>query len=311
MPSGRGDLVLIGSPTLTFLEPRFARHYTVGRLWEANAAELARARVLVAGGPVPVPAATIDALPQLGLIACLTAGYEGVDIAYAARRGVAVSHSPGASTRDVADFALALLLAAVRKVHEGDRLLRASAWRDGPPLFSRSLAGLKIGIVGLGRIGSAIAARCQALGMRVSWWGPSAKPDAPWPRRARLLDLARGSDALILAARAENGAPPLIRARELEALGPGGVLVNVARGALVDEGALIEALRTGKVGGAALDVFDPEPTNSERWFGIPNIILTPHIAGATPATVEAMVKLTTRNIDLFLAGRKLRTPVSD
>jgi lactate dehydrogenase-like 2-hydroxyacid dehydrogenase len=255
-----------------------------------------------------VDKALVESLPNLGLIACFTTGYDGVDVAWARARGLAVTHSPGVNHEDVADHALGLLLASWRRLLDGDRQLRAGGWKPNEKMITRSLAGRHVGIVGLGDIGTAVARRCEAFGLLPRWWGPREKPGAAWPRADSLEGLARACDILVVACRADAASRGLISARVIEAVGPEGLLINVSRGQVVDEEALIAALRDGRLGAAGLDVFATEPTPPTRWADAPNTVLTPHTAGATSAAVPRMIALTRENLRRFFAGEPVANP---
>jgi lactate dehydrogenase-like 2-hydroxyacid dehydrogenase len=302
--------ILIVQPHLGALGPLFEAEFTVWRLWAGPPIEAASGiRALLVAGEFPIDKAFAESLPHLGLIACFTAGYDGVDIEWARARGLKVSHSPGVNHEDVADHAMGLVLAAARRIAEGDRAVRTGEWRATEKTITGSLTGQRLGIVGLGAIGEGIARRAEAFGLAVSWWGPNEKPDVKWPRVASLVELARGSDILVVAARAEASNAGLISREVIEAVGPQGLLVNVARGQLVDEDALIAALKDGRLGMAALDVFATEPTAAARWADVPNTVLTPHTAGATTAALPKMVALTLANLRRFFAGEPLVNPV--
>lgn len=302
--------ILIVQPHLGVLAPLFEAEFTVWRLWAGPPLEAAGAiRALVVAGEFPIDKGFAESLPRLGLIACFTAGYDGVDVEWARARGLKVSHSPGVNHEDVADHALGLVLAAARRIAEGDRVVRAGEWKPTEKTITGSLAGQKLGVVGLGAIGEGVARRAEAFGLSVAWWGPHAKPDAKWPRAKSLVELARDSDILVVAARADGTNNGLISAEVIEALGPDGLLVNVARGQLVDENALIAALKDGRLGMAALDVFAEEPSPAARWADVPNTVLTPHTAGATVSAVPKMVALTRENLRRFFAGKSLANPV--
>jgi lactate dehydrogenase-like 2-hydroxyacid dehydrogenase len=311
MPNSR-PAVLILQPHLAFLSPILEADFTVWRFWEGPPLEAVSViRALVVAGEFPVDKALAESLPNLGLIACFTAGYDAVDLAWARGRGLQVSHSPGVNHEDVADHAMGLMLASWRKIVVGDRLLRAGGWKPHEKLASPSLTRRRVGIVGLGDIGAAIASRCEAFHLQVSWWGPREKPEAPWPRAASLKDLAEAVDILVVAARASAATRGLISEEIIEAVGPDGLLINVSRGQVVDEDALIAALKAGRLGAAALDVFAEEPTPSERWADVPHIVLTPHTAGATSAAVPQMVALTVENLRRFFKGEALVNPVGE
>ncbi len=310
MPHSKPDLLIV-QPHLGFLGPILETDFTVWRFWEGPPLEAVEfIRALVVAGEFPVDKALAESLPNLGLIACFTAGYDGVDLAWARERGLKVSHSPGVNHEDVADHALGLMLAAWRKIVVGDRLVRAGGWKPHEKMSTPSLTGRRVGVVGLGDIGSAIGRRCEAFGLAVSWWGPRDKAQAPWPKAASLIDLANESDILFVACRSDAGSRGLIGAPVLEALGPSGLLVNVSRGQVVDEDALIAALKSGVLGGAALDVYAEEPTPPARWAEVPHTVLTPHTAGATAAAVPKMVALTRENLRRFFAGEPLANPVA-
>ncbi len=267
----------------------------------------ARAFITVGNRPME---AEIAALPDLGLVAVVGSGYEAIDVAGLRARGVEVTHSPGANHEDVADHAVGLLIAEVRQLVAGDRRVRAGDWtKDRHPASTRSIRTLKVGIVGLGAIGLAIAERLRPFGCPIAWWGPHPKPGAAYPRTDTLLKLAEESDVLMLAHRADDSNRGLIDAEVIAALGPRGVLVNIARGSAVDEDALIAALRNGRLGGATLDVFQDEPTPAERWRDVPNVVLTPHTAGGAEASLAAMTRMVAENLRRFFAGEPLANPV--
>lgn len=283
--------------------------YEVIPIWNGqNRDRLAEIGALVMAGEFPLSADLIDAMPKLGLIACFTVGYDGVDVPAMRARGIQVSHAHDANDEDVADHAIGLILAERRRILVGDRMVREGGWQANSKMMTRSLGGAPIGIVGLGSIGAAIARRAEAMAMEVRWWGPNPKPEARWPRMDSLADLAQWSEILVVAARAHQGNEKMISASVIDALGPDGLLVNVARGQVVDEDALIAALRDGRVGGAALDVFAQEPTPADRWADVPNTVLTPHTGGATDAAVERMKEMMRANLAAFHAGEPLVTP---
>jgi lactate dehydrogenase-like 2-hydroxyacid dehydrogenase len=309
MPASKPAILLV-QPHLGFLRRVLEPDFTVWALWEGPPVEAVDViGALVVAGEFPVDKALAESLPKLGLIACLTAGYDGVDLAWAAGRGLKVSHSPGVNVEDVADHAMGLILAAWRRIAEGDRLVRAGSWRPNEKMVTPSLTGRRLGIVGLGAIGAAVARRAEVFGLSVGWWGPREKPDAPWPRARDAAALAKESDIVVVAARATEDNRGLISTDILRALGAEGLLVNVSRGQVVDEDALIAALRSGALGMAALDVFAQEPTPAARWADVPNVVLTPHTAGATSAAVPKMAALTKENLMRFFAGEPLVTPV--
>ena len=301
--------VLIMQRHLGQLTPFLESGYSVYRFWEGPPAEADHAiEALIVAGEFELDKALIERLPNLKLIACFTSGYDRIDIDWCRARGLPVTHAPGVNHEDVADHAIGLILSARRQIAAGDRALRAGQWTPESKLMTPSLKGQKVGIVGLGRIGEAVAHRAEALRMSVHWWSPRERT-AAWPRAASLMDLARTSDILVVACRADEDNVGLISRPVMEALGPQGLLVNVARGQLIDETALIEALRSGALGQAALDVFEREPVDPGRWADVPNTVLTPHTAGATTEAVQGMLMLLLENLQAVFSGQPLKTPV--
>lgn len=304
-------VVLLSHRMLAQLEPRLAAEgWRVARRWEPAEGDRDAVRVIVHAGEIPLEPDFLSSLPELGLIACVSVGYDGVDVPWCRAHGIEVSHAHGLNADDVADFALGLLIASWREIAAGDRMIRAGAWGETGRLDVRpGLGGRKVGVVGLGAIGEAVARRCEAFRMSVAWWGPNPKT-APWPRAASLLELARDSDILVVAARAEAANRGLISRDVIEAVGPRGLIVNVSRGSLIDEDALIAALKDGRLGRAALDVFVQEPTPAARWAEVPHTLLTPHTAGGTLDSIPPMIDQAVENTRLFLAGEPVCSPVA-
>ncbi|MGC1302791.1 MAG: NAD(P)-dependent oxidoreductase [Caulobacteraceae bacterium] len=306
-------------PTILAMQPLLKRlvgaleaDYRVLRYWDAPApADLAETRVMVVIGEAPLDKALIERLPNLGLVASVNAGYDGLDLPWLRARGLATTHAWDVNQEDVADHTIGAIVAIVRQLIAGDRTVREGRWSAQGKVFPPSLAGKRVGIVGLGGIGVAVARRCEVMRMPVAWWGPREKPGAAWPRAADLETLARDSDILVVACRAEESNRGLISRQVVEALGPDGLLVNVARGQVVDEDAVIAALKDGRLGAAALDVFVTEPTPPERWADVPNTLLTPHTAGATTAAAAAMMVQLKANLAAFFAGEPLKTPIKE
>lgn len=304
-------LLLVGQPLLAPLLSLLRVDHEVIALWESPPPDQLRAvDALVWAGEFPLGRDLMDAMPDLGLIACFTVGYDGVDIALARQHGIAIAHAGNANADDVADHAIGLILAHRRWIVEGDRQLRAGLWTMEAKTRTRSVGGARLGIVGMGAIGLAVAERAQAMKMAIQWWGPRPKPSLPWMRADNLRSLAQANDILLVAARADDRNRGLIDAGIIDALGSDGLLVNVARGQLVDEAALIDALRSRRLGGAALDVFDPEPTDPQRWADVPNVVLTPHTGGATHEAVGRMTQTLMANLGAHFSGAPLPSPVT-
>lgn len=270
---------------------------------------LERVEVLVSDGEFLDPA-LLDRLPALKLVACFSTGYSGIDVEALRARGIALTAAGGVNAHDVADHAFALLLGWWNQIPQADTAVRHGSWRQG--LLPRpSLKARKLGIVGLGRIGGEIARRAEAFALQVSWWGPHAKPEGRYPRAASLLHLAHASDILVIAMRAIPANTGKINAAVFEALGSQGLLINVSRGFVIDERALIDALRSGTIAGAALDVLAAEPPDIRSWKGISNVLFSPHIAGYTREGGDALFGQLRENIRRQLAGAPLLSPVED
>lgn len=304
-------LALLSHPMLAAVQaPLEAQGWAVARAWDMAEGDRARVRVIVHAGEVVLEPAFLERLPALGLIACVSVGYDGVDVPWCRARGIEVTHADGLNAEDVADHAVGLLIASWRDIVAGDRMVREGRWSQADRMGPRpGLKGRKVGIVGLGHIGEAVATRVEAFGMSVSWWGPRPKP-AAWPRAESLLDLARDSDILVVACRADASNRGMISAEVIEAVGRRGLIVNVARGSIIDEDALIAALKDGRLGRAALDVFAEEPTPAARWAEVPGVVLTPHSAGGTIDAIPRMVGQALDNIARFMAGEPLASPVA-
>jgi lactate dehydrogenase-like 2-hydroxyacid dehydrogenase len=303
-------VVLISHPMLAPVQtPLEAQGMRVARRWELGDAEAAEVRAIVHAGEVPLTPEFLGSLPKLSLIANVSVGYDGVDVPWCRAQGIEVTHAKAMNAEDVADHAVGLLIDGWRNIASGDRVVREGRWRDEDRMRPRpSLKGRRVGVVGLGAIGEAVATRVEAFGMTVAWWGPNPKA-AAWPRAETLLALAKDSDVLVVCARAEASNRGLISAEVIEAVGPNGMIVNVARGALIDEDALIAALKDGRLGRAGLDVFVEEPTPAARWADVPNAVLTPHTAGGTTDSIPRMVAQAVENVRLHLAGAPVMSPV--
>lgn len=268
-------------------------------------------RAAVTVGHIGLTNAMIDALPQLKCVVCFGVGVDGLDLAYCAQRGIAITHGREINHEDVADVAIGLMIARLRLFTEGERTLREGRWT--PPLAvppQKRLRGRKLGIVGMGAIGEAIAARAQAFGLEIKWFGPRAKPHIVHAFEPDLTALAQWADVLIVAARGDKSTEKLISAEIIAALGSDGVIVNVSRGNVIDEDALIAALKSGALAGAGLDVFVEEPTPASRWADVPNTTLTPHIGGGTREALYAGSQNVLENLRRFFAGEKLLTPLA-
>ncbi|MDQ0471118.1 2-hydroxyacid dehydrogenase [Labrys wisconsinensis] len=311
------DLVL-PRPMLPHTVATLERFFTAHRLWEAAdaGAVLARlapsCRFAAMGSHAVGDAAFMDRLPKLEIIANFGVGYDTIDAGEAARRGILVTNTPDVLNEEVADTALALLLATVKELPQADRYLRAGQWPQAPyRLTPATLRGRKLGIAGLGRIGKAIARRAEAFGLPIAYWGRKPQEDVPYAYHASLKGLAQAVDTLLLILPGGAETRSIVDAQVLEALGPDGILINVARGSVVDEAALIEALRGGTILAAGLDVFADEPHVPQALIELPNVVLLPHVGSATEHTRRAMGQLVVDNLVSWLEGNGPVTPVAE
>jgi lactate dehydrogenase-like 2-hydroxyacid dehydrogenase len=275
-----------------------------------GADDAARATVAVTSGVWGVRTEHLDRLPALGAVVNFGVGYDSTDVAEARRRGVVVSNTPDVLTDCVADTAVGLVIDVMRRLSAADRFLRRGEWAAGRvPALARRVTGTRVGILGLGRIGLAIARRLTAFDATISYHNRRERAGVPYTYTASPVDLARTCDVLVVAAAGGAESRHLVDAEVLDALGPGGFLVNVARGSLVDEQALVSALEQGRIAGAGLDVFADEPRVPAALVDRDDVVLLPHVGSATVETRAAMTELVLANVERFLAGGTLVTPV--
>jgi lactate dehydrogenase-like 2-hydroxyacid dehydrogenase len=269
-----------------------------------------RVRGAVGHGMSGLSRAYMDLMPNLEICAIHGVGLETSDVAGARARGIVITIAP-VLYDDVADIAIGLALAACRRISEGDRYVRGGKWLQGRMAPGRKLTGMRAGIIGLGRIGIEIARRLEGFRARIGYVDPVAR-DVPYRHFRDAVALARDSDILFLAAAGapKGKAPPIVDRAVIEALGPRGIFVNVARGWLADEPALIDALAKGRLGAAGLDVFLDEPQVPEALLGLDNVVLTPHVASSTEETLKAMAACVVDNLDSWFAGRGALTPAA-
>ena len=270
--------------------------------------QTARALAGTYGGRVD--AALLARFPKVEIVAVFGVGYDNVDVQAAAARGIVVTNTPDVLTEEVADTAMGLLLCTVRELPQAERYLREGKWAHGPFRLTDTLQNKSVGIFGLGRIGRAVAKRCEAFGLRIAYHG-RAPQQVPYVYYPSLVALAREVDILVVAAPATAETKNAINADVLAALGPGGVLVNVARGSLVDEQALIRALASRSIRAAGLDVLANEPHVPDELLAMDNVVLLPHVGSASIATRDAMGKLVADNLISWFAGRGAITPVPE
>lgn len=311
------EIVMTG-PLMAYAADQLKERFVVHELWKATDREAflagiaGRVRgVAAGGGHNRVDAALFDALPHLEIVSSFGVGYDHVDAAEAGRRGLVVTNTPDVLTDEVADLAIGLLLATVRQIPQVDRYLREGKWLKGAYPLTTSLRKRKVGIVGLGRIGKAVAHRIEAFGLPVAYHGRSRQSDVTYRYYASLVEMAADVDTLISVAPGGASTHHIINAQVLKALGPDGILINVGRGTVVDEAALIAALADKTILSAGLDVFEDEPRVPAELIAMDHVVLLPHVGSASVHTREQMGQLVVDNLASWFAGQGARTPVPE
>lgn len=315
-PSNRPHILTVAKLPPFLMEPLQAAYEVHDRLHESDPAAFARVaplvRAIAGGGESKVPRSLMEQLPALEMVSIMGVGYDGVDVAAALDKRIPVTHTPGVLNDEVADLAIGLMLSVARRIPLADRYVRAGRWaKEGAMPLARKVSGARLGIVGLGRIGQAIANRAEAFGMAIAYTARSAKAELAYTFYPTAQALAAQVDFLVVITPGGAGTRHMINAEVLKALGPEGYLINVARGSVVDEAALVDALQQGVIAGAALDVFEKEPHPTEALWSMDNVVLTPHMASATVQTRHAMAKLAVDNLRAHFAGQALFTPVPE
>lgn len=258
------------------------------------------------------PADLIKKFPNLKLISSFGVGYDGVDADYAASKEILVTHTPNVLNDDVANTTIVLILATMRRIIAQDKYLREGRWvSEGNAPLTKSIRGKKVGIVGLGRIGEAIAEKLSVFKCETVYHSRNQKPDVPYTYYGSLLDMAHDCDVLVAITPGGPATDKLISREVMEALGPEGTLINVARGTVVDEAEMVKALQDGRLGAAGLDVFEDEPNVPEELFPMENVVLTPHVASATWETRQAMSDLVVENLVSYFSTGTVETPVPE
>lgn len=258
-----------------------------------------------------IDAAFVAPFPQLELVSSYGVGYDHIDAAALAARGIVVTHTPDVLTDEVADLCLGLLIATVRQIPQVDRYVRAGQWLERPYPLTATLRGRKVGILGLGRIGKAIAKRVEACGLEVEYHGRKPQSDVPYRYHPTLVGMARSCNVLIVAASGGAETKHLVNREVLEALGPEGIVVNIGRGSVIDERALIAALRDKKILSAGLDVFEDEPRVPAELLAMDHVVLLPHVGSASVHTRNAMGQLVVDNLVSWFGGQGAITPVPE
>lgn len=302
-------------PLTPHMEAELQKRFRVHRWYEISdkqaflEAESPAIKAIVTGGHIGVPHDLAAALPALEIVAINGVGFDKVDLAQARERGFRVTNTPDVLTDDVADLAVGFSVMLLRNLVQADHYVRSGQWQGAEMPLSNKASCRRYGIYGLGRIGKAIARRLEGFNAEIAYCGRRQQEDVPYAYHASPVSLAKACDVLIVAAAATPETRHVINREVLEALGPDGVLVNVARGSLVEEAALVDLLSAGRLRGAALDVFENEPHVPEALIQMRNVILAPHIGAATHETRGRMGELVLANLDAHFAGKDLPTPV--
>lgn len=303
------QMVPLYPPTQQRLEDSFTLH----RYWSEADKDGLLARVaptcevVVTNGGRGIEGTVLAKLPKVRLVSCFGVGVDAVDLDYCRQHGITVTNTPDVLTDDVADLAVALMLAVLRRVAQGDRFVRAGQWKQGGLPLGTAVSGRKVGVIGFGRIGQAIGERAAAFRTEVAYQGPNKKPVAN-RYFSDLVEMARWADVLIAATPGGAATRGLVSRQVLEALGPAGVFVNISRGSVVDQEAMVAMLVEGKLGGAGLDVFNDEPNVPEALFVLDNVVLQPHQGSGSHETRQKMGDLTVDNVEAYFAGKPLLTP---
>lgn len=311
---GARNILQVGPVTERF-NTRLTQAYQAERLWTQADREAflsqhgADVEVLVTSIRFGCDATLLERLPNLRAICNFGVGYDSVDVGAAKQRGIQVSNTPDVLNDCVADLALGLIIDTARRLSEADRFVRRGAWSQGNFPLARRVTGKRVGIVGLGRIGKDVAKRCAGFDMQIRYHNRKPDPHSPYGYEAELTALARWADFLVLTCPGGAQTRHLVDAPVLEALGPQGLLINVARGSVVDEVALVAALQNDTLGGAGLDVFEDEPRVPAALLALDNVVLLPHIASGTEETRLQMEELVFSNLDAFLADGQVLTAV--
>lgn len=310
--------ILLPRPMLPVVETQLDEAFSVHRLYEAQNAEEKLAEIgprirgiAIAG--VPVDADFLAALPNAEIVASFGVGYDNVNVPDCQAANVMVTHTPDVLSEEVADTALGLLLMTVRELGQAEQWLRMGKWTGtgNYPLTSATLQGRTLGIFGLGRIGKAIARRAEAFGLKVHYYGRSKQEGVDYPYHATLTDMAAACDTLMVVAPGGAATHHAVNAEVLAALGKDGIVINIGRGTVIDEAALIRALEDGTIYGAGLDVFENEPQVPDALLALPRVTVLPHVGSASVATRDAMGQLVVDNLKSWFSAGKAITPVPE
>ncbi|MDA9008810.1 2-hydroxyacid dehydrogenase [Alphaproteobacteria bacterium] len=304
------DLLLISDATPRMME-QFSKNFTVHRM-DALDAKASSIEAVATDGHLGVKPEILDKLPNLKVISCYGVGYDAIDVQACAKRGIPVAHTPGVLSANVANTAIMLMLSCTHKYREQEDYVRDGRWeKEGNFPLTRSLDGKKVGILGLGRIGETLAQKLQAFDCPIVYHSRNKKSGVPYEYHSDLTEMAAVVDYLVVITPGGPSTSKLVNQSVIDALGPEGTLINVSRGSVIDEEAMIASLKDGRLGAAGLDVFATEPSVPESLRSLPNVAMTPHIGSATVETRQAMGDLVAGNLDAFFDNGKVKTSVPE
>ncbi|KAK6124996.1 hypothetical protein DH2020_041270 [Rehmannia glutinosa] len=309
--------VLLIRPLSIYIQQELSKRYTLFKFWQVPP-DLRRdflgkhsdsIKAVVGNGVQGADSELIDALPLLEIVASHSSGLDKIDLEKCRERGIRVTYTPDELTDEVADMAILLTLATLRRICEADRYVRSGEWKYADFRLTTKLSGKSVGIIGLGRIGSAIAKRAEAFGCSINYHSRSQKPNSRYKYYHSVIDLASDSQILIVACALTRETRHIVDCDVIDALGRNGVVINIARGSHIDEAALVSALVEGRLGGAGLDVLENEPEVPDRLLGLDNVVLSPHVGASTVETRKAMADLVVENLEAHFLNKPLLTPV--
>ncbi|GAB4850209.1 Glyoxylate/hydroxypyruvate/pyruvate reductase 2kgr [Ancistrocladus abbreviatus] len=308
--------VLMTSPISTCLEEELSKRFNLFRFWNfPDRKEFLKQnknsiRAISCDAVVGADADLIEALPEVEIVATYSVGLDKIDLLKCAEKGIRVTYTPDVLTEDVADLAIGLILATLRKIPQCDRYVKSGSWMNqGDFQLATKFSGKRVGILGLGRIGTAVAKRAEAFGCQISHYSVPKPPDSRYTYHPSAVSLASNCDILVVSCTLTAETRHIVNREVINALGPKGVLINIARGFHVDEQELVAALVEGRLGGAGIDVFQHEPYVPEELFKLDNVVLTPHVASGTVETRKVMADLVLGNLEAHFMGKPLLTPV--
>lgn len=302
-------------PMSAYLEQELDKRFKLFKFWnypqpkqflKENASSI---RAVVGNATAGADAELIDSLPHLEIVSSFSVGLDKIDLAKCKEKGIRVTNTPDVLTEDVADLAIGLMIATLRRLCECDRYVRSGNWKKGDFKLTTKFSGKSVGIIGLGRIGMAIAKRAEAFNCPISYYTRSMKTDVNYKYYPNVIDLAANCQILVVACPLTEETRHIINRQVIDTLGPKGVLINIGRGPHVDEAELVSALVEGRLGGAGLDVFEFEPQVPEQLFGLDNVVLLPHVGSGTVETRNAMADLVVGNLEAHFLSKPLLTPV--